>query len=158
MREEENKFFGFISELLALFSKYDKKELSNFRNILEEIMGSRDVEVKPRRGYVRKQGEKAKNEIIGGLPRVFLSKNYFSKNLDIDAFAKRHLGIQIPQPNKKSRPELIGIVVTKVAEMKPDELYNFNKVLNKVLARVDEGKVDDFFLEWEKAIQNLKFT
>lgn len=42
--------------------------------------------------------------------------------------------------------------------MKPDELYNFNKVLNKVLARVDEGKVDDFFLEWEKAIHNLKFT
>ena len=157
MRKEEDKFFGFISELLAFFSKYDKKELSNYRNILEEIKRSRDFEVKPRRRYVRKQGEKAKNEIIGGLPRVFLSKKYFPQNLDIDAFAKKHIGIQISQPNKKSRPELIGIVLTKVAEMKPDELYNFNKVLNKVLARVDEGKVDNFFLEWEKAIHNLKF-
>ena len=73
MRKEENKFLGFISELLALFSKYDKKELSNFRNILEEIMGGRDVKVKQRRGYVKKQGEKAKNEIIGGLPSVSTS-------------------------------------------------------------------------------------
>ncbi len=157
MRKKEDTFFEFISKLLGLFAKYDKRELSNFRNRLEEIRSSGDFRVKPRNRYVKKRGEQAKNEIIGGLPKVFLSKKYFPKNLDIDAFARRHLSIHIPQPHKKSRPELIGIVITKVAELKPEELNSFNKVLKEVLARVDEGKVDDFFLEWEKAIHNLKF-
>lgn len=157
MRRSEERFLKFLRELLSLISKLDKRELQTFRRTFEDLVISREKLNEPMQGYLFRQENDAKTQIIGGLPKVLLSEKYFPYNLDIDSFARIHLGIKIPHPNKKSRPELIGIVVTKVAEMKPKELSNFNKILNRVLKRVDRGKVDDFFLEWEKTIQNIKF-
>ncbi len=156
MKNVDRELLDFLLELTKVFSKYKKEDLRRFRAILKNMRHKGKFEFVPIINDKR-IGEQAKNKIIGGLPKVFLSKKWFPQNLDIDDFAKRHLGINIPNPEKKSRPELIGIVITKVAKLDSRELYNFNRVLNTVLVKVDAGEVDDFFLEWEKAIRDLKF-
>lgn len=102
--------------------------------------------------------ERDKIDIIGGLPFLLLSKKYFKDRRSIAIFAEKYLNIPSKRllQRKRSTRELIGLIVTEVAEMEPKRLSEFRKTLARVLGKVEKGEVEDFFTEWDEAIKSLR--
>ena len=155
MGAKDKTISDFLKDILKLIKSH-KDYVDIYENYLNSHTAERNMTVhffSDSCSY--SSGEKLKNSIIGGLPKLLLSKKYFPTNLDIDKFAKKYLDMDIPNPAKKSREELIGRVISKIAGLKRNELESFNNVLNTVLNKADSGKLGNFFLEWDKAIRNI---
>lgn len=86
--------------------------------------------------------------LVGVLPEFFQNLKLFRTNGDIALFAKEVLGVTISNYEKKSRNEIIGVIVCSV--------HNFgNKtftVLSKYLSELidDENKCDQVIKDKEK--------
>lgn len=84
----------------------------------------------------------------------------FKTNADIAEFADAVLKIKISRFEKKSRFEIIGIVVCEVPKLKENELTSLVIALNELtnnsdeLKRVKQNKVSDNF-SWNETIQYL---
>jgi len=100
------------------------------------------------------------NELVGILPFLFQDKDLFKQNKDIIDFTQELFGIKITRPNKRSRYELIGLVVTAVSNL---DSQNLEKVIDalsslsgdsKKLKEIKKAK-NDINFSWNDAIANL---
>lgn len=67
-------------------------------------------------------------ELIGILPKILLDEKNFTSAKDILQFAETCLNIEIkPYWYKRSKPEVVGIVINEVNSKSPEQ---FNKFLN----------------------------
>jgi hypothetical protein len=66
-----------------------------------------------------------KTELIGILPYVLIDKNKFPANEDIVRLANKSLNLEISRWEKRSRDELIGIIIAKIALKDENELEKF---------------------------------
>ncbi len=101
--------------------------------------------------------DRTKVELIGGLPSILLSKKYFPRNEIIAEFAKKNLSIDIRHAGKRSRPEIIGLVITGIAQMESNNAIKIKEAINQILGKFERGEIKDFFSEWDKAIKNIEF-
>mgnify|MGYP000238683034 FL=1 len=157
MSTKERTVSDFLRDVLKLMRKY-KDYIDIYNNRVQDL---NNIDDRTNISYFTNSynafsGENLKNRIIGGLPKLLLSKKYFPTNSDIDRFARKYLKMDIPSPEKKSREELIGRVISKIAGLKKEDLKSFNTALNAVLNKADSGRLGNFFLEWDKAIKNIK--
>ncbi|WP_371069608.1 hypothetical protein [Sediminibacillus sp. JSM 1682029] len=72
-----------------------------------------------------------REELIGVLPLFLIDKEKFPSNNDIIKLAENSLNIFGLSKRKRSRNELIGIIVTEVAKKKDSELDLFLKAWKK---------------------------
>lgn len=72
-----------------------------------------------------------REELVGVLPLVLIDKEKFPSNSDIIKLAEKSLNIYGLSKRKRSRNELIGIIVTEVAKKKDSELDLFLKAWKK---------------------------
>lgn len=66
-----------------------------------------------------------KTELIGILPSILIDKNKFPNNEDIVKLAENSLNLVIPSWRKRSRNEIIGILMAKIATKEERELELF---------------------------------
>lgn len=102
-------------------------------------------------------GKKPENTLrllIGELPTVLLSQKFFPDNQSLGEFSKRSLNLNISASRKRSRREIIGIIITEVAKLEPRKLESFRRALNIVLKKKPKGRTD-FFDFWEKTIRSM---
>ena len=150
-----------IVEMLEVISRLDKRRINkliyfierNWNNLNEDI---NVINKKNEFHKIDKTIDSKKIDIIGGLPFLLLSKKYFNTTNDIKNFSIKYLNFKIPKGNK-SRPEIIGIIVTHVVGLPKSDTEEFRSVLNEVIYRAQKGTISDVFLEWEKTIKSLKF-
>lgn len=72
--------------------------------------------------------DKTNSELLGILPTILLDEDKFSTTKDILTFAEYCLMIEIkPYWSKRSKAELIGIVISEVSKQNPKQ---FNRFLN----------------------------
>ena len=98
--------------------------------------------------------------LIGVLPRLFQDKKIFPKNEDIASFANDVLGVDISRVEKRSKYELIGMVVcecnslddAKLGEM-VDALALITGSNEKILRFAEERKTTGF--SWNETIRKL---
>ncbi len=106
----------------------------------------------------QKKLDEKKIELIGILPAVLSSEQYFPSNVNLASFVKDNIGITIGTPDKRSRAEIIGIAITSINKMDVKRLDRFKQALVKVSERMDKSAVkNNFFLEWEKVIKEMEF-
>ena len=94
-----------------------------------------------------------KKLLIGELPTVLLSTEFFPGNKFLIDFAKKSLNLPIPQRGR-SRREIIGIIITEVEKLDLHKIDAFRKTLNIVLEKQPRSSTD-FFDFWDKTIRSM---
>jgi hypothetical protein len=101
-----------------------------------------------------------KHFLIGVLPRLFQDTKIFPSNEDIAEFAQTVLRVPVTRYEKRSKYELIGLIVCQTNELDEEKLSNLVKALS-VITRSDEKlkKVVEARrsggLSWNEAIQQI---
>lgn len=145
----------FLEEFSWISKKFSR---SNFLEIIESIPSGNSFE-----SSMSSQDE-MKGFLAGYLPKVLLDKELFLKNKDIDDFAKS-LGITINRPEKRSREEMIGIIVCEVHENQSIEINSAYNIVNSmsndpvVLSKIKERKVrsasNNEAYDWNDVIKEM---
>lgn len=99
-----------------------------------------------------------KGVLIGVLPRLLQNKDLFPQNEDIYDFAREALNLIISRYEKRSRYELIGILICTINELDEDDLSYLVTALDKIIDDGEElnkvviDKKNNSF-SWNEAIQ-----
>lgn len=84
--------------------------------------------------YVNRQNIRS---LVGVLPEFFQNANIFRTNADIEQFAREVLGVNIINFEKKSRTEIIGVIVCSVPSFEDSTFEVLGKYLSNI---VDDEK------------------
>lgn len=139
MKEETKNIIYTILDLLDSLSKTSQDQ-PNFIKIDKNILNEVKLEIlnmisSDERDQINRDNRKT--ELIGMLPYVLIDKNKFPSNSDIYRLAKNSLDLEISRWDKRSRDELIGILISQIAMKK-------------------EADLENFFNAWKKFIENNK--
>ncbi|HEA3124677.1 TPA: hypothetical protein RVR72_000235 [Aeromonas veronii] len=99
-----------------------------------------------------------KGVLIGVLPRLLQNKELFPQNEDIYDFARAALNLNISRYEKRSRYELIGMLICTINELDEEQLSYLVTALDKVIDDGEElnkiviDKKNNSF-SWNEAIQ-----
>ncbi|RON01305.1 hypothetical protein [Pseudomonas brassicacearum] len=120
----------FIEELSWLLDSKKNLKLSEVPTILrtkllspEPKSGSADNYISPNPNI---------HYLIGVLPRLFQDIKLFSRNEDIAEFANEVLGIDISRVEKRSKYELIGLIVCEANDLDDAKLENLVLALSSI--------------------------
>lgn len=71
--------------------------------------------------------------LVGILPEFFTNTQLFPTNADIEQFAREILGIKIVNYDKKSRTEIIGVIVCSIDKFKDSAFSILGKCLSNII-------------------------
>ncbi len=101
-------------------------------------------------------------ELIGILPKILLNEKNFTSAKDILKFAETCLNIEIkPYWYKRSKPEVVGIVINEVNSKSPEQFNKFLNAWNRFSNMSDDIKYTnrdktDFMETWFNFFENYK--
>jgi hypothetical protein len=156
-RKKVKLAINFIEELSWLLDNKKNIDLKELPFILREIIdGNQNI---PTNNKYESQNQN-KNYLIGILPNLFQDFDLFKTNLDLSDFAENVLHIPVNRAEKRSRYELIGLIVCEVINLDDSSLSNLVDALGKItgnhdnLKKFKEQKKKANF-SWNEAIQQL---
>lgn len=127
MKNETKNIFYMILDLLDTiyktsqnnpnFIKLDKSKYFEVKDEIFTLLHDQDS----RRPSIIDE----KTELIGILPSFLVDRDKFPSNDDIVKLAEQSLNMQIPRWQKKSRDEIIGILISNINSKKDYELDFF---------------------------------
>lgn len=137
---------------------YNNLSKNKLVEILESLKKVLDGEVSQKNTLFSESTTNQQNDLeslIGTIPFLLHNKQIFEKNQDIADFAKK-LDIYIPSPEKKKREDIIGRIVSAIANFDNRKVHDLNLAI-KALKKYDikKGK-SNFFKDWENAIKQMK--
>ena len=146
------KTANFIEEFAWFLKSKKNINLEETANLLRDISINQSKESNSLNTNV--------NELVGVLPFLFQDKELFKYNKDIVDFAEDLFNITISRQNKRTRYELIGLIVTEVTTLNKEKLNKLIKALSLItndtstLKEIRKAKKDINF-SWNLAISNL---
>lgn len=144
-----------IEELSWLLEKNNNVKLREIPEILREVINQ--GESMPLK---YKSDNPNKNYLIGVLPNLFQDQDLFKTNSDLIEFATIILKVVISRPEKRSRYELIGLIVCEVRNLNDFDLDVLVEALAEITTNEDklkkfkENKKKSNF-SWNDAIYEL---
>jgi hypothetical protein len=135
-----------------------ERSLKKIQNRVDELAHriaesyERELAIVPSKKVNKK--EDAKKLLIGELPTVLLSTEFFPSNKHLIEFANKSLNLPISLSRKRSRREIIGIIITEVEKLDLRKIEAFRKTLGIVLEKKPKSSTD-FFDFWEKTIRSM---
>lgn len=132
------KALGFIEDLCWLLDSQKNINYNDVLNLLSQLKSQSNEQFKT-----------STNELIGILPQLLTDKSLFSSNRTLAQFSSEILGIHILNWEKRSRCEMIGVIICKVQES-PKIADGISKyLLTNILKNKD--KIHNYQLEVEKS-------
>lgn len=142
------RFLEEFSWLLQSYSNLDFRALENLRIGL------------PRERNVGPENNGNVHFLVGTLPIIFNDLRYFPTNEDIVEFANGALGLDIGRWEKRSRYELIGLIVCETAKLNNPQLDLLVEALSRITS--DDVSAQRILvdrkansLSWNELIQRL---
>ena len=162
MRKETKEIIYIVLDFLESFartSKVNRNLIYVNKTVLEDV--------KKELFSLLEQAEKTKSyrtvdkktELIGTLPSVLIDKNKFPTNESIVKLVEKSLNLKISNWKKKSRSEIIGILIAKIAEKDVSELNLFIKAWKEFTEQKEikkEHTHEDFVELWLKFFEHYK--
>ncbi len=128
----------FVEELSWLLESKNKLKLSEIPEILRNSLDSVNNVKSTTSKYVSPNPNI--HYLIGVLPRLFKDTKIFQKNEDIAVFANEVLNIEVSRSEKRSRYELIGLIVCECNELNDDALEVLVDALTKITGSSEKIK------------------
>ncbi len=130
-KKEFEKSINFLEDLCWLL---DSGKNNNYGELIKIISN-----IKKGNNLSTQLGQEP-DELIGILPRLLTDKSLFDTNSDLAQFSSEVLGIEILNWHKRSRNEMIGVIICKVQES--EEIRNgiSSYVLNNILQNKEQIK------------------
>lgn len=142
------RFLEELSWVLASNSNLDFRAIADYPPRAAQALG-RNVSKNPNIHF-----------LVGSLPLIFENPKYFPSNEDIADFASEALELPISRWEKRSRYELIGLIVCETAKLDDFRLERLVSILARMLD--DDPKVNMLLserktqkLSWNHIIQRL---
>lgn len=136
--------------------KINEEVMEKLKTIIIEELKKRNARVHNTNLLKKSNGvSREKRRLIGILPSLLLDKKYFPRNDKIAEFAHKKLKIKIPSPHKKKRAELMGRIIEEINKQPSEKILIFSQVFDKLVGKEEKEGITDFFLEWNKAINEL---
>ena len=129
-----------ILESLARSSRENSSLISINETILEEVKKELFDLLEQTEKTISYRTMDKKTELIGTLPSILIDRNKFPTNESIVKLVEKSLNLKIPSWKKKSRNELIGVIIAKIAEKDVSELNLFIKAWKEFTEEKDETK------------------
>lgn len=156
---ERQQFLNFFEELSWLL---DSNKEINFKNASKFLKEYRDVLVN---NVARKGRSIDEFNLIGVLPSLLKDGEIFQSNSQLVQFAEEVLALGIPRWEKKSRNEIIGLIVCEVEEVNKERLgilaqwaSNILNNKNQVRDMQSKAKNSGDLFSWNETIQKLVGT
>ncbi|MCP4744885.1 MAG: hypothetical protein GY874_01915 [Desulfobacteraceae bacterium] len=152
------KATNFLEELSWLLDSRKGIDLKQVVSFLQESVKEQNKIKKFAKEY--RSPNPNKHFLIGVLPRLFQDTRLFPLNESIAMFAEEVLEINISRHEKRSKYELIGLIVCKTESLSDEKLSNLVDALSQITG--SEEKLEKFRQErkqvdfsWNETIQKL---
>lgn len=156
---EHQQFLNFFEELCWLLDsnkeidfKSASKYLNNFRNVMSHGIASDTRMIE-------------EYNLIGVLPSLLKDVEIFQSNSQLIQFASEVLALDIPRWGKRSRNEIIGLIVCEVEDVNKERLNTLIKWTSNILDNKNEvknlqtkAKNAGNMFSWNETIQKLVGT
>ena len=160
--EMAQKTLELIQELVWAIRSREPNELLKSVSYLQQIVDSKKTEIrriekKPllheKRQYLKK--------LVGSMSLVLADVELFPTNEDIAKFAREALQISITRWEKRSRYELIGMLVMQSINASHERLQEVGNLLDRISEESDsmttiKQNVRQTGFSWNEAIRSLK--
>lgn len=132
-RKEFEKSINFLEDLCWLL---DSGKNNNYGELIKIISDMK----KSHENTISNQLGQEPDELVGVLPRLLTDKALFDTNNALATFSAEVLGIEILNWHKRSRNEMIGVIICKVQES--EEIRNgiSSYVLTNILKNKEQIK------------------
>ena len=124
------KTINFLEELSWIFKTH--KNL-NFTEFIEQIKMNQENRNSIIHSSNIKNLSTEKSRLIGILPGLLNDKKLFNKNSDLVDFAESTFKINISRPEKRSRYEIIGLVIMELYSSKNSDLTEITDAIELLL-------------------------
>lgn len=145
---------NFLEEFAWFLKSKRNVDLEESANILRDfsLNNNFNIEQRPTDSKV--------NDLVGVLPFLFQDKELFQYNKDIIEFAENLFNIRITRPNKRTRYELIGLIVTEVTKLNNNKLKKLIESISLITSDIDKlteikNAKKEINFNWNNAISNL---
>ena len=155
-RKKVVQAINFIEELSWLIDTKKGVDLKELPQLLRGMLDSNTLPIDSKYESTNPN----KNYLIGILPNLFQDEELFKTNIDLADFAENVLKISVSRAEKRSKYELIGLVVCEVTNLNDSNLTILVNALSKLtgskeqLNQIKEAKKRANF-SWNQAIQEL---
>lgn len=152
------KAIGFIEELSWLLDSRKGIDLKKIVSILQDTMHEQNSIENFAKEY--RSPNPNKHFLIGVLPKLFQDTRIFPVNESIATFAKEILKINITRYEKRSKYELIGLIVCETESLSDKKLSDLVAALAQItdseekLEKIREERKNVNF-SWNETIQKL---
>lgn len=155
MDKKRIEILGFIEDLCWLL---DSKRNMNFSDVAKIVDDMKKEEQIHKKENVNQLSE----DIIGILPRLLVDTTLFGSNRMLNQFADEILGIEIKNWEKRSRNEMIGVIICEIqgseSKKRGVSLYLLENILEKKeeiskLQKKNEAEKNPF--RWNDVIHQI---
>lgn len=135
------KLINFLEEFSWISKKYNSIDIQRITNGISELeyASSNDKSF-----YNIKYKNQEKVFLIGCLPSLLMDRELFVKNKDLSDFAGI-IGVDINQPEKRSRDEIIGKIICSIQD--ESSKYSTNEISQLIYKLTNDTSI----------IENMKF-
>ena len=151
------KLINFIEELSWVLKSYKDLEVNE---LLNEIKLNQEIRNSLVHNKNLSHGYDDKSRLIGILPGLLNDKKLFSLNSDLIEFAESAFEINITRPEKRSRYEIIGLIIMELFESKNTKVLGITDSIQKLanntrLKNKLRRKKNSSNFSWNKAIREI---
>lgn len=136
-KTELKKAIDFFEELVWLFDSRRNLKLKEVPMSLRLLVDSNDSDIVSDKF---KSSNPNIHFLIGILPRLFKDEVLFPNNNSIAQFAEEVLNIKVSRAEKRSKYELIGLIVCETDTLSDGQLNELVKALSKLAGNDDHLK------------------
>lgn len=145
------KFLEELSWLLQTHSNLDYRALAENVEVVSQVQ---------RNFFSHIPENKNIHFLVGALPGIFSDERYFPVNEDIAEFARDALELNIVRWEKRSRYELIGLIVCETGRLSDHRLTRLVDALSRITSEDPGAQAivrarKDHNLSWNDIIQQL---
>lgn len=158
-KNEILKSIDFLEELIWLMDSKKNLKIKDIPKNLRELIKNPELhDIQVATEY--KSTNPNIHFLIGILPRLFKDESIFPTNHSITNFAESVLGINISRQDKRSKYELIGLIICETDSLTDSKLKNLVEALSKIITndeqlnRIKENQSNNNF-SWNETIQEL---